>query len=319
MTRAILEHDDVTVDGEGALDITSLIEAGSPFWLDVEDPTDETIDLIASALDLHELAVEDSKRFGQRAKLVRYGDVAMVVGFGLDTESGHTIEVHGYFSDHAVVTLRRQPSVAIAALHRSGSVRALLGSQPLVVLHHLASKLHEQFPAYIDQLERRLSEVEASMVDDPRPEHLAEVTTIRQHADELRRALAPGRDLAARTLSTSVLPGLADDAELYAHDIADELRLIVGDLVAVSEQCVAALGLHASLASNRQAATSRQLAGVATVFLPISFVVGFFGMNFDVLVNDFEQGWVVFVLFGVVLNVACVIGTIWWLGRRGWR
>ena len=61
---------------------------------------------------------------------------------------------------------------------------------------------------------------------------------------------------------------------LYANDVLDELRLIVADLAAVSDRCLGLLGLHASLASNRQNAASRQLAAVATVFLPITFVVG---------------------------------------------
>jgi magnesium transporter len=52
--------------------IAELIEAGQPFWLDIENPTDEVIDELASRLRLHPLAVEDSKQFGQRAKLQVY-------------------------------------------------------------------------------------------------------------------------------------------------------------------------------------------------------------------------------------------------------
>lgn len=317
--KAILEVAGETREGLEALDISVLIDGGTPFWLDIEAPDDDVVGRVASDLHLHRLAVEDSMQFGQRSKLVRYGDVAMIVGFGLDLETGELIEVHAYLTEHAVVTIHRRHSHVIEAMHRSGSLRALFGSRPLVVVHHLASKLHESLPTYIDRLELRLSEIEAEMVEEPRPEHLAEVTTIRQRADELRRTLQPGRDLAARSLSTTALPGPRDDAALYVHDLADELRLIVGDLAAVGDRCVSALALHASLASNRQAATSRQLAGVATVFLPISFVVGFMGMNFEVLVDDLQHGWFAFVVFGVMLNVLCVLTTIWWLGRRGWR
>jgi magnesium transporter len=58
---------------------------------------------------------------------------------------------------------------------------------------------------------------------------------------------------------------------------------------------------------------------VATVFLPITFVVGLFGMNFDVLVNDVEQGWPRFLIFGIGLNVLCIAATLFWFRRRGWR
>jgi magnesium transporter len=92
-----------------------------------------------------------------------------------------------------------------------------------------------------------------------------------------------------------------------------------GDLAAVGQRAVAVIGLHASLAANRQAASGQHLAVVATIFLPITFLVGFFGMNFAVLVNDLQQGWATFVTFGMLLNVVCVVGTTWWLRRRGWR
>lgn len=317
--RSWLEYGDVLIEDVGADQVVELVATGTPFWLDVEAPTDEVIDLLASALDLHPLAVEDSKEFDQRGKLVVYGDVVMAVGFGIDLAIGEPIEVHGYLTELFLITFRQTGSETIGRLHSAGSLRRLLGGEPIQVLHHLTTKLHDDFVPYIDHLEDRLGVVEVAMLDEPRDEHLAEVSSIRERADSLRRTLTPGRDLAARSLVATSLPGNAPDAAIYIADIADELRLIVADLASVGERAVAAIGLHSSLAANRQAAAGRQLAAVATIFLPITFVVGFFGMNFDVLVNDFEQGWLVFLIFGILLNAVCVVGTTWWLRRRGWQ
>jgi magnesium transporter len=316
--RSWLEYGDVSIEDVEADQVVELVRAGTPFWLDVEAPTDTVIDRLASALDLHPLAVEDSKGFDQRGKLVVYGDVVMVVGFGLDEATGEPIEVHGYLTGSFLITFRRVRSETIDRLHSSGSLRRLLGGEPVRVLHLLTTQLHDGFVPYVDQLEKRLAAVERAMLSEPSDEHLAEVSAIRERADSLRRTLTPGRDLAARSLVAASLPGEAPDAPIYIGDIADELRLIVADLAAVGERALALIGLHASLATNRQAAAGQQLAAVATVFLPITFVVGFFGMNFDVLVDDFEQGWAVFLIFGVLLNVICVVGTMWWLRRRGW-
>lgn len=316
--RSWLEHGDVSIEDVEAEQVVALVASGTPFWLDIEAPTDTIIERLARALDLHPLAVQDSKEFDQRGKLVVYGDVVMAVGFGLDQVTGVPIEVHGYLTESFLITFRRVPSTTIDRLHSSGSLRRLLGEEPAVVLHHLTTELHDEYPPYIDQLEDRLGVVEKQMLGGPRDEHLAEISSIRERADSLRRTLTPGRDLAARSLVATLLPGGTSDATIYISDIADELRLIVSDLAAVGERSVALIGLHASLASNRQAAAGQQLAVVATVFLPITFVVGFFGMNFDVLVNDFEQGWSVFLIFGLLLNVVCIVGTVWWLRRRSW-
>jgi Mg2+ and Co2+ transporter CorA len=174
--------------------ITQLIEAGQPFWLDIENPTDETIDQLAARLGLHPLAVEDSKQFGQRAKLQVYGNGVML-----------------------------------------------------------------------------------------------EITAIRRQAAVTRRILIPGRDLAARTPLIHSLPGATSDTQLYAEDINDELQQVVADFTAIEERCAALLVLHASLASKHVAVVSRRLADVATIFLPISFLAGFWGQNFDVLTGSVEK------------------------------
>ena len=76
---------------------------------------------------------------------------------------------------------------------------------------------------------------------------------------------------------------------MYAEDISDELKRVVADLGAVEERCITLLTLHASLAGNHLAAVSRRLAAVATIFLPISFLAGFWGQNFNVLTTSMES------------------------------
>jgi magnesium transporter len=64
---------------------------------------------------------------------------------------------------------------------------------------------------------------------------------------------------------------------------------------------------------------NRRLAAVATIFLPISFLAGFFGQNFSVLTGSIEKGWPAFLILGVGLSVACVGVTVFVLSRRGWN
>ena len=67
------------------------------------------------------------------------------------------------------------------------------------------------------------------------------------------------------------------------------------------------------------AVVSRRLSDVATIFLPISFLVGFWGQNFDVLTGSVEKGWPAFLILGVGLSVACVAVIVFMLGRRSWK
>jgi magnesium transporter len=317
--RSWIDHSGEVVWEPAPSLIAELIEAGQPFWLDIEDPTDETIDQLATGLGLHPLAVEDSKQFGQRAKLQVYGKVAVLVGFGLDAQLRQPVEVHCYYTTGFLVTLRRAPSPALDALRQAGSVQPQLGSDPIRALQPLVGSLYTQFSALALELEERLDALEQRVLREADDEELAEITGIRHRAAATRRIVTPGRDLAARTPLIQSLPGATSETQLYAEDISDELQQVVAELSAIEERCAALLALHASLASKHLAAVSRRLADVATIFLPISFLAGFWGQNFTVLTGSIEKGWPAFLVLGVGLSVACVAVIVFMLSRRSWR
>jgi magnesium transporter len=299
--------------------VAQLIEAGQPFWLDIENPTDELIDQLATRLGLHPLAVDDSKQFGQRAKLQVCGNGVMLVGFGLDEQLREPVEVHCYYTTGFLITLRRAPSPALDALRQARSVPAQLGSDPVRALHPLISSLYTQFSALVLDLDQRLDALEQRVLREADDEELAEITAIRHRAAMIRRILTPGRDLAARTPLLQSLPGATSETQLYAEDINDELHQVVADFTAIEERCSALLGLHAALASKHVASVSRRLAAVATIFLPVSFLVGFWGQNFSVLTGSIEKGWPAFLILGVGLSVACVAVIVVMLSRRSWN
>jgi magnesium transporter len=171
--RSWIDHSGEVVWEPAPSLVAQLVEAGQPFWLDIENPTDEVIDQLATRLGLHPLAVENSKQFGQRAKLQVYGNVAVLVGFGLDQQLREPVEVHCYYTTGFLVTLRRAPSPALDALRQAGSVQPQLGSDPIRVLHPLVSSLYTQFSALALELDQRLDVLEQRVLreaDDQPPQ-----------------------------------------------------------------------------------------------------------------------------------------------------
>jgi magnesium transporter len=317
--RSWIDHDGGVVRDPSPSLVAQLVDAGQPFWLDIENPTDEIIDQLASRLRLPAPAVGKSKQFGQRAKLQIYGNGAMLVGFGLDKQLREPVEVHCYYTTGFLITLRRAPSPALDELRQAGSIQPQLGSDPIQALHPVIGSLYTEFSALVLELDKRLDTLEQRVLHEADDEELAEITAIRHRAAVIRRTVIPGRDLAARTPLVQSLPGATDETQLYAEDINDELQQVVADFTAIEERCVALLSLHAALASKHLATVSRRLAAVATIFLPISFLVGFWGQNFNVLTGSIEKGWPAFLVLGVGLSVACVAVTVVMLSRRSWN
>jgi magnesium transporter len=263
--RSWIDHSGEVVWDPSLSLVAQLVEAAQPFWLDIENPADEVIDQLATLLGLHPLAVEDSKQFGQRAKLQVYGNGAMLVGFGLDEQLREPVEVHCYYTTGFLITLRRAASPALDALRRAGSLHPLSGSDPIRALHPVISSLYTQFSALVLRLDERLDALEQQVLREADDQELAEITTIRHRAAVTRRIVTPGRDLAARMPLILSLPGTTSQTQLYAEDISDQLQQAVAGLTAIEERCSALLVLHASLASKHLAVVSRRLAAVATI------------------------------------------------------
>ena len=127
--------------------IAQLIEAGQPFWLDIENPTDEIIGQLATRLGLHPLAAEDSKQFGQRAKLQVYGTQPCSSASASMSSCARPSKGTDYYTTGFLITMRRAPSPALDALRQAGSVRPQLASDPIGALHPLISSLYTQFSA----------------------------------------------------------------------------------------------------------------------------------------------------------------------------
>jgi len=242
----------------------------------------------------------------------------MLVGFGLDAQLREPVEVHCYYTTGFLITLRRAASPALDALRQAGSVPPPAGSDPVRALHPVISSLYTQFAALCLELDERLDTLEQRVLREADDQELAEITAIRHRAAAIRRIVTPGRDLAARMPLILSLPGTTSETEPYAEDISDQLQQAVANLAAIEQRCIALLALHASLSSKHLAVVSRRLAAVATIFLPISFLAGFWGQNFNVLTGTIEKGWPAFLVLGVGLS-ACAGVTVFVLRRRSWN
>ena len=135
----------------------------------------------------------------------------------------------------------------------------------------------------------------------------------------LRKVVTPQRDMFAVLLSgVRPLPGMTSEDERYFRDLYDHL-IRVSDLVdSYRDLTTGAMDTHLSMVSNRLNVVMKQLTIIATVFLPLAFLTGFFGQNFSYLTNHLLIPTWTFWVFGIALEAAAAIGMIWQFRRKGW-
>jgi magnesium transporter len=265
-----------------------LLEADEFFWLDLQDPDAATVKAMGRRFGLHPLAQEDSVEFGQRPKLDEYGESALLVFYGL-RDDGEPVEVHFHLSGHWMVTVRREHCPALNdAFRRIGNEAPRTEEE---AIYRVLDSLTDSFFPVLDRMDDEIDVLMDAMIERPRSQQRQQLFALRRRLIEMRRIVAPQRDVLARGGDiVARLPGLeADHARDWFRDVYDHLLRIAELIDSYRDLLSGALDVYLSTVSNRLNDINTQLAVVATIFLPLTFVTGFFGQNFGTLVRHINS------------------------------
>jgi magnesium transporter len=305
-------------------EISALLERKEYFWLDLDQPGDEEAGLLGEIFGFHPLALEDLRKRGQRPKLEDFGDYMFLVYYGArEAEPGERegapagvelLEVHAFISGDYIVTAH---AGAIAALEEArGHLSALQPRSEQFVVYRVLDALTDSFFPVLEKLDESLEQLDEQIFEQPTPAHLEQITSMRRQLVDLRRVATPQRDLLARgTDDILEIPGLETDSREYFRDVYDHAIRISEQIDSFRDLLAGSRDAYLSTVSNRLNQITKQLTVVATVFLPLSFIVGFFGQNFGWMVRGVNTA-AAFWLLGVGSLVASVVA-LWVWFRRG--
>ena len=236
------------------------------FWLDLHDSSVETVDQLRDVFGFNELALEDSREFGQRPKVDDYRDHVLVVYYGVD--DGEPVEVHCYVTGQAIVTLHRDSCWTLTAAH-DRLARVDPRSEEEAVYRVLDALTDSYFTA-LETLAEEIDDLEEEASTSIDPDIRVRIFALRKRLVALRRVVGPQRDMFTAAGGTiDRLPGLdVDQAHDYFRDIHDHL-LHIADIIDSSRDLLAgALDLHAAAVNQRVNQVTKQLTLIATIFLP---------------------------------------------------
>jgi magnesium transporter len=292
---------------DGALD--DLRARGEFFWLDLVDPSRADVERLAERFGWHPVVVQDVCKFGLRAKLDRYGDDYLFIAFyGVDRGQGdevRLVEVHLVVSGDYVVTARHPGARGLEDERARLSERHDAPEQ--FVVYAILDALTDSFFPLVEEFEDRLDRLEDEIIEQPGQEELERIFEAKRLVARLRRAVLPQRDLAASALDELAdLPGLDAGTHDYFRDLYDHLLRIADQLDGYRDWLTSLTDLYLSTVSNRMNVVMKQLTIFATIFLPLTFVTGFFGQNFGWLVRHISSVGAFIVLGVGGLLVPCL-------------
>ncbi len=293
------------------------------FWLDLEDvdADGEVSELLRVHFGFHPLAVQAAERFAQRPRIDEYDDFVYLVARGADPEDKGIAEVHCFWNDRYVVTVHRRDCPALAVVHE-GLERhpANEGASPqIVVVYRIVSSLVDGFFPYLSDFDERIDALEDDILKAPTEAQLSELFVMKRALMNVRRLVAPQRDMMASiNAGVTDVPGMTDEATRYFRDLYDHL-IRLADLVDNYRDLLSSvMDTHLSTVSNRLNVVMKQLTIIATIFLPLSFLTGFFGQNFSYMVRVWLAPTWSFYVLGIGLELATAVFLFILFRRRGW-
>ena len=291
-------------------EIAALLERDEFFWLDVVG--DEHLDELAEIFHLHPLAVEDMREPGQRPKLDEYEDYILLVFYGATTTDDRLdlIEVECVISGQYVITHSDASCAELDQLHKYFSQRDARDEQ--FVLYRILDGLTDSFFPVLASIDDEIDDLENDVIEQPTDEQLQRIFRLKRDLVAMRKVITPQRDIFARAADQIIdLRGLEPSTRDYFRDVYDHLIRISDLIDSYRDLLTGAMDVYLSTVSNRLNAIMKQLTIIATVFLPLTVVTGFFGQNFGWLV-DHIKSLDAFLVYGVGgLIASCVILFVW--------
>jgi magnesium transporter len=299
-----------------------LNEPGTLVWFDVVDPGPSDLNVLQEEFDLHPLPIEDAVNAHQRPKIESYGAYWFVVMLAVSPAGDDGLTFHEiaiFAGQNYLVTVRHDPAYPLEEIEERWHAHPerLRAGGGFLLYTILDTVVDGYFPV-VDQFEDRIDELEVGLFQNSplAGEVLRRIFQMKQAATAFRRAAVPMRDILTPIIRGDVTL-FSEDEIVYFRDVYDHAIRVTDQLDTLRDLLSSALDIHLSLVATRQNDVSRQLTVIATIFLPLSFLVGFFGQNFDWLVGHIS-GAGAFWGLGMGSELVVVFLMFLFFKRRGW-
>jgi magnesium transporter len=322
VTCIVFEDGEVSGSPTKLTDISEILkEKDKLVWFDVVDPEQSDLALLEQEFHLHPLAIEDAIAAHQRSKIESYGDYYFIVVHAATVTNGEITlhEIAIFAGRNFLVTVRHSPPYPLEEIVKRWQAHPEhLHTEAGYLLYTILDTIVDGYLPVADMFQERVDALEQKLFEPTATQRTAlpEIFRMKKEAQLFRRAAFPMREI-LNPLVREDLSLYSHDESLYFRDVYDHTVLIVDQLDSARDLVNSSLEIQLSVVANRQNEVAKQLTIIATIFLPLSFIVGFFGQNFGWLVSHIG-GEAVFTVLGIGTEVVTVALTLLFFKTRGW-
>lgn len=296
-------------------------------WVHVQGmPSQDVLSGLSKAFGHHTLALEDILNLGQRPKVEDYDEELFIVvnyAFLDEVNEAHLEQVSLFLGKGYLVSFcHGEQDIFEPVRHRlrAGGASRIRTRGPDYLLYSLLDLVVDSGFPMVEVINDRLEDLQEQALKEPTRELLSELHHMRRTLIALRRGLSPQRDV-INALLRDEYAQIQKDNRVYFRDCHDHAQRVLESLETLRELVLSSQEIYMSSLSNRMNDIMKVLTMIATIFIPLSFFTGLYGMNFDPNVSPWNMpelgtryGYPILLLF--LTTVAGVM--VWFFKRKDW-
>jgi len=295
--------------------------SGVLVWVDLASPSkEEGRQMLADVFHFHELAVEDAVSDLEFPKVESYGGYLYLILHRIDFQAPeHCFKTHDvdfFLGPNYLVTIRMGDSRSFEQIANVCERNALaLGEGTAALMHRIIDAMVDNYRPEIDELSERLDALEGKVFDGEGVNFAREILDFKRDVASLRRVVQPQRDVVGRLARREF--GLIDEQIAYRfRDVHDHLVRLADESMFFQDRITSLLDANLAIVSNQLNTIMKILTIISTVFMPLTFITGLYGMNVSLPhfgLGEDRMFWVLLAVMGASVGSMLV-----YFRRNGW-
>ncbi|TVQ01143.1 MAG: magnesium and cobalt transport protein CorA [Balneolaceae bacterium] len=306
------------------------IENKSKTWIQVRGLHDiETLKTVWDYFALHPLVQEDIVSTSQRPKVEHYPDHVYIVlrmithrSNGTDGMKLHTEQVSIVLGANFVLTFQESDDPVfdpvIKRLELSTTRLRKLG--PDYLAYALMDTIVDHYFHALDEIGESIETVEELIIENPITEYIQKMHALRRDLIFFRKSVWSLRD-GINSLIRDDQPLITSDVKVYLRDVYDHVVQVIDSIETSREMVIGLFDMYMSSLSHRMNEVMKVLTIIATIFIPLTFIAGIYGMNFDPEASPFnmpELNWYYGYPMSLLFMLMVSLGMLYFFRRKGW-
>lgn len=290
-------------------ELSSIMKYDGNVYVEVKNVCDiAAVESVGSLLGLHKLVLEDILSVNQRAKIEEYDEYLYMSAYGMrnnDLSEHSTVNISVIHKSNAVIVFIDGNEDFFSAVKNRireshGIVRKMKSDY---LFYILTDTIIDSFYSYIHVLDDRSEEIERRVIGKSDDNVLDEIYSIKRQLILMKKILWPSRDMILKMNNSRQF---SEKTLLYIRDLTDNTLHILESVESLRDVMGGILDIYLTQISNRMNEVMKVLTIIATIFIPLTFVAGIYGMNFTFMPElnykwAYPAVWLVMVLIALAL------------------